>query len=246
MSNFKGSTGIKPPFISAVIAAAGSSSRMGFDKITADLCGMPVIARTVSAFCECSLISEVIIVTSRGRLEQISEICRRFKLDKVSKVIVGADERMKSVLRGLAHVDRKCKYAAVHDGARPLVSSELIERVALAAVKSGAAAPGVAVKDTVKQVSGGVILRTLDRSVLAAMQTPQIFDIDIIKTALHKACEDSVLCTDDCAAVEYIGGSVLLCAGDYENIKLTTPDDMLIAREILKKRDIQPELRGNL
>lgn len=236
MSNFIGWTGDKLPFISAVIVAAGASSRMGYDKITADLCGMPVIARTIAAFCECDAISEIIVVTSEGRLEKISKICCDYKFDKVSSVVKGADERMLSVLRGLNHVSRKCRFVAIHDGARPLVTCEVIRKTAAMAIKSGAAAPGVALKDTIKLIRGGIISHTLDRESLAAIQTPQIFDVALIKCALTKARDDGLLCTDDCAAVEHIGGNISLCSGDYDNIKITTPEDMIIAREILLKR----------
>ena len=224
------------PFVSAIIVAAGSSTRMGRDKITADLCGQPVIVRTVRAFCSAECVSEIIVVTSADRLGRLSAMCAEYGLSKVRRVVVGGQSRMESVMRGLDAVSRKCTLAAIHDGARPLITTELIGQTVLLAQKAGAAAPGVPVKDTVKKICGGVIECTIDRQSLTAVQTPQVFDADLIKGAIADAARHKIECTDDCMAVERIGFRVCVCRGEYENIKLTTPEDFLIAEQILKRR----------
>lgn len=219
----------------AVIVAAGSASRMGgIDKILADLNGVPVIVHTVRAFQECPAISEIVVVTTADKMEKIMELCRGF--DKLKAVVAGGSSRPESVTNGLNALSDKVKLAAIHDGARPLVTWEVIDRTVRAANTYGAAAPGVPVKDTVKVVAGGIVKSTPDRSTLQAVQTPQVVDIDLLRGALKKAKEDQVAITDDCSAVEYMGMSVKMVLGDEENIKITTPLDLQIAKVILEGR----------
>lgn len=219
----------------AVIVAAGSASRMGgIDKILADLNGVPVIVHTVRAFQECPAISEIVVVTTADKMERIMELCRGF--DKLKAVVAGGSSRPESVTNGLNALSDKVKLAAIHDGARPLVTWEVIDRTVRAANTYGAAAPGVPVKDTVKVVAGGIVKSTPDRSTLQAVQTPQVVDIDLLRGALKKAKEDQVAITDDCSAVEYMGMSVKMVLGDEENIKITTPLDLQIAKVILEGR----------
>ncbi len=219
----------------AVIVAAGSASRMGgIDKILADLNGVPVIVRTVRAFQECPAISEIVVVTTADKMERIMELCRGF--DKLKAVVAGGSSRPESVTNGLNALSDKVKLAAIHDGARPLVTWEVIDRTVRAANTYGAAAPGVPVKDTVKVVAGGIVKSTPDRSTLQAVQTPQVVDIDLLRGALKKAKEAQVAITDDCSAVEYMGMSVKMVLGDEENIKITTPLDLQIAKVILEGR----------
>ena len=219
----------------AVIVAAGSASRMGgIDKILADLNGKPVIVHTVEAFQSCPAISEIVVVTAPEKLKKVMELCRDF--DKLKAVVAGGSSRPESVTNGLNALSDKVKLAAIHDGARPLVTWEVIDRTVRAANTYGAAAPGVPMKDTIKVVAGGVVKSTPDRSTLQAVQTPQVVDIDLLRGALKKAKEDQVNITDDCSAVEYMGMSVKMVQGDERNIKITTPLDLEIAKVILEGR----------
>ncbi len=217
----------------AVIVAAGSASRMGgTDKILADLGGEPVICRTVRAFDSCDAISEIVVVTSQDRLTQVSDLCAGFR--KVTAVVVGGDSRPASVHLGLNALSKKVRLAAIHDGARPLASWQMIDRVVRAANAFGAAAPGVPVKDTVKEVNGGIVKSTPDRAQLRAVQTPQVFDFDLIRGALKKAILEEARITDDCSAVENMGMTVKIVEGDERNIKITTPMDLKIAQLLLE------------
>lgn len=219
----------------AVIVAAGSASRMGgIDKILADLNGEPVIVHTVRAFQECPAISEIVVVTTADKLEKLMELCRGF--EKLKAVVVGGSSRPESVVNGLNALSAKVKLAAIHDGARPLVTWEVIDRTVRAANTYGAAAPGIPVKDTIKVVAGGVVKSTPERATLQAVQTPQVVDIDLLRGALQKAKADQVNITDDCSAVEYMGMSVKMVLGDEQNIKITTPLDLKIAKAFLEER----------
>ncbi len=217
----------------AVIVAAGNASRMGgIDKVMAPLKGEPMILRTVRTFQECDAIAEIIIVTRQDLLVPIMDLCHGF--DKVQAVIVGGDSRQASVEAGLGALSNKVKLAAIHDGARPLVSWQVIDRTVRAANSYGAAAPAIPVKDTVKAVAGGLVEETPDRSKLRAVQTPQVFDMDLLRTAMKKAADDGAQVTDDCSAVERLGMSVKIVEGDEKNIKVTTPLDLKIAELFLE------------
>ena len=218
----------------AVIVAAGTASRMGgIDKVMAELQGEPMIARTVRAFHSCDCISEIVIVTREDLILPITKICGLWK--KVKAVVVGGSSRQESVCRGLNALSSDVQLAAVHDGARPLVSWQVIDRTVRAAHSYGAAAPGIPVKDTIKVVSGGLVDSTPDRSALQAVQTPQVFDFDLLKGALEKAKEDGVQVTDDCSAVERLGMKIKIVEGDERNMKVTTPMDLKIAEMLLEE-----------
>lgn len=218
----------------AVIVAAGSASRMGgIDKVMALLGGEPVIVRTVRAFENCEAISEIVIVTREELIVPVMGLCGGFS--KVRAVVAGGSSRQESVARGLNTLSAKVKLAAVHDGARPLVSNAVIDRTVRAAHTYGAAAPAIPVKDTIKIVHGGVVESTPDRASLYAVQTPQVFDFDILRGALKKAAQDEAAVTDDCSAVERMGMSVKIVEGDEKNIKITTPMDLKIAELLLEE-----------
>lgn len=218
----------------AVIVAAGTASRMGgIDKVMAPLCGEPMILRTVRAFEEADGIREIVIVTRQDLIAPIMELCACF--NKVKAVVAGGASRQDSVQAGLLALSDDIRLAAIHDGARPLVTQEVIHRTVRAAHSYHAAAPGVPVKDTIKVVRGGVVAATPDRSKLQAIQTPQVFDVDLLKAALQKAHEDGAAVTDDCAAVERLGMSVKMVAGDERNIKVTTPMDLKVAQMLLEE-----------
>ena len=218
----------------AVIVAAGSASRMGgIDKVMAPLGGEPMIARTVRAFQDCDAVSEIVIVTRPDLILPITELCKG--CSKVTAVVAGGNSRQESVGNGLNALSKDIKLAAIHDGARPLITWQLIDWVIRAANTYGAAAPAIPVKDTVKTVEGGIVVNTPDRSKLRAVQTPQVFDIDLLKGALQKAEQDGAEITDDCSAVERMGMKVKIVEGDEKNLKVTTPMDLKIAEMLLEE-----------
>ena len=218
----------------AVIVAAGSASRMGgIDKVMAPLNGEPMIARTVRAFQNCDAISEIVVVTREDLILPITSLCAQ--MDKVQAVVAGGSSRQESVHLGLNALSDKCKLAAIHDGARPLISWQVIDRVVRAANTYGAAAPAIPVKDTIKVVQGGVVKETPDRASLQAVQTPQVLDFDILRGALKKAKQDGAQVTDDCSAVERIGLTVKIVEGEERNLKVTTPLDLKIAQLLLEE-----------
>ncbi len=221
-------------YCAAVIVAAGTASRMGgIDKVMAPLGGEPMIVRTVRTFQQCDAIREIVVVTREDLLVPIMDLCHGF--EKLTAVIIGGSSRPESVAKGLAALSAKAKLVAVQDGARPLVSWQVIDRTVRAANSYGAAAPAIPVKDTIKEVRGGVVAQTPDRSLLQAVQTPQVFDLSLLKGALTKAFQEEAQITDDCSAVERLGMSVKIVEGDERNIKVTTPLDLKIAELLLEE-----------
>ena len=220
-------------YCGAVIVAAGTASRMGgIDKVMAQLEGEPMILRTVRTFQTCEAIREIVIVTREDLIVPIMSMCKDF--EKVTAVVAGGSSRQESVQLGLNALSSKVKLVAVQDGARPLVTHAVIDRTVRAAHTYSAAAPAIPVKDTVKVVTGGVVKETPDRKNLRAVQTPQVFDPDMLRGALKKAKEDGAEVTDDCSAVERLGMSVKIVEGDERNIKITTPLDLKIAKLLLE------------
>lgn len=218
----------------AVIVAAGTASRMGgIDKVMAPLKGEPMILHTVRAFQESPVIRQIVVVTRKDLVETIQALCST--MDKVTAVVEGGTDRQASVEAGLAAVSEKMAMVAVHDGARPLISQAVIDRTVRAAHTYSAAAPAIAVKDTVKIVKGGVVESTPDRSKLFAVQTPQVFDRELLMGALKKARRNHAVITDDCSAVERIGMSVKIVEGDEKNLKVTTPLDLKVASLLMEE-----------
>ena len=220
-------------YCGAVIVAAGTASRMGgIDKVMAPLEGEPMIVRTVRAFQTCDAVKEIVIVTREDLILPIRDLCKN--MDKVTAVVCGGKSRQESVELGLSALSNKVKLVAVQDGARPLITHTVIDRTIRAAHSYGAAAPAIPVKDTIKVVNGGVVSSTPDRKTLQAVQTPQVFDLALLKGALKKAKQDGAEVTDDCSAVELMGMSVKIVEGDERNIKVTTPLDLAIAKLLLE------------
>lgn len=218
----------------AVIVAAGSASRMGgIDKVMAPLGGTPMVARTAAAFQNCDAIAEIVIVTRPDLIRPISALCAG--MDKVQAVVAGGSSRQESVWLGLNALSEDIQLAAIHDGARPLVSNLVIDRTVRAANSYGAAAPAVPVKDTIKVVKGGLVEKTPERATLQAVQTPQVFDFDLLRGALKQAEEEKAAVTDDCSAVERLGMKVKIVEGDERNLKVTTPMDLKIAEMLLEE-----------
>lgn len=234
---------------SAVVPAAGSSTRMeGQDKLLLPLEEQPVLLHTLRALELCPYLAEIIVVTREDLIVPIGQLCRDAGLSKVRKVIVGGATRTHSVLAGLGELPSGAELVAIHDGARPLVSQEVLETVIFRAAECGAAAPAVPVKDTIKQAKGGdgktvpegcMVENTPDRSTLYAVQTPQCFDRAAYLAALDELDEASArLVTDDCSLFELTGRPVELVQGDYANIKITTREDLPRAENGGKKMRI--------
>ncbi|MBQ1678973.1 MAG: 2-C-methyl-D-erythritol 4-phosphate cytidylyltransferase [Oscillospiraceae bacterium] len=221
----------------AVIVAAGSATRMkGTDKIMTELCGEPLIVHTLRAFQQCDDIQEIILVTRDELRQPLSELCVAKKLSKVTRICKGGETRAASVQAGLDQVSKDCGFVAIHDGARPLVPQSVIHETVHKAVKFNAAAPALPVKDTIKVVHGGVVESTPDRSALYAVQTPQVFEINLYRAALDKAISEKKEITDDCSAAEQFGVNVVITQGSDENLKVTTPTDLILAETLLKAR----------
>ena len=218
----------------AVIVAAGSASRMGgIDKVMATLKGEPMIVHTVRAFEACDAISEIVIVTRPDLILPITALTAGFK--KVTTVVAGGSSRQESVSLGMNALSDKCELAAIQDGARPLVTWQLIDRVVRAAHAYHAAIPVIPVKDPIKVCNSALVVSTPDRATLRAVQTPQVFDFDLLRGALKKAAEDGAEVTDDCSAVERLGMSVKTVEGDERNLKVTTPFDLKIAELLMEE-----------
>ena len=226
-------------FVSAVIVSAGNSTRMGgINKQFLEIDGMPVIARSIKAFQDNSMIDEIVIVTRSQDIEKVRELVKKYNYSKVDKIVCGGDTRQESVLNGLKCISTESDLIAIHDGARPLVSNEVITETIITAKEYGAAATGVKVKDTVKQVDdNNTIVATPDRAYLRFIQTPQIFDKSLYLDAVNSV-ENSKDFTDDCMLIEAYGKTVKFVDGDYENIKITTPEDIELAECYLKRKGI--------
>lgn len=217
----------------AVIVAAGNASRMGgIDKVLAKIKGEAVVSRSVRAFQECDAVAEIVVVTRPDLIPAVSRLCSGY--GKVKAVVAGGKDRAESVHLGLNALSEDVKLAAIHDGARPLATWQLIDRCIRAGNTYGAAAPAIPVKDTIKVVAGGMVNSTPDRETLKAVQTPQVFDFDLLRGALQKARLEDAKITDDCSAVENMGMSVKIVEGDERNIKITTPLDLKLAEMILE------------
>lgn len=227
----------KPGKCSVVVVAAGSSQRMGSDKITQELCGIPVAARTLLAFEKSGSVDEIILVVRRDMLEPMAELCKKYAVTKCSKVLAGGASRMESALIGVTETDKGTDIILVHDGARPLVSGELIRAVVEGAREHRAVVPALKSVDTLKLVDdSGSVEKTIDRDYVRRVQTPQGFNADILKGALTYAVNSGKPFTDDASAVEALGFKVQCIPGEEDNIKLTIPGDYEKAESILKAR----------
>lgn len=220
--------------VGAIIVAAGTSSRMGgIDKVFAQLGQEPLLARVVTVFQDCQLVDEVVIVLARKSLERGRRLVRERRWQKVVAVCPGGPRRQDSVREGLRRLVG-CDWIVIHDGARPCVNTDLIERGLISAQESGAAIAGVPVKDTIKIVSRhGFVQQTPARQCLWAAQTPQVFRYDLIEEAYRQVDAEV---TDDAALVEKLGHKVEVYMGSYQNIKVTTPEDLAVAEVFLQKQ----------
>ena len=228
----KGVSAVRPT-CTAILAAAGSSQRMGSEnKLLLPLDGMPVLAHTLRAVDAAQSVDEIVIAAREEDLLTYAELCKTYGIRKPVKVVVGGATRQESVLRAALEARADAKLLAVQDGARPLVTPELFDAVVLRA-----AVCAVPVHDTIKLARDRRVTETPDRSMLFAVQTPQVFDAGLLKAALQSALTEHAALTDDCSAVERLGKAVYLTDGDEENIKITTPLDLIVAETILRRRE---------
>ncbi|HEU5140347.1 MAG TPA: 2-C-methyl-D-erythritol 4-phosphate cytidylyltransferase [Bacillales bacterium] len=222
---------------SVVIPAAGEGKRMnaGKNKLWLELDGKPLIVHTLSVFQNDPACEAIIVAVNPAEKQEMAALFARFSLSKAQQLVPGGAERQDSVYKGLKTCGSE-GIVLIHDGARPFVTVELIQRLIARAKECGAAIPGVPVKDTIKKAADGMVIETLKRSSLWVVQTPQAFRLSLVKEAHEKAEKAGTTGTDDASLVEKLGQPVSMVESDYDNIKITTPDDLVTARAILAKR----------
>jgi 2-C-methyl-D-erythritol 4-phosphate cytidylyltransferase len=223
--------------LTAIIVAAGDSRRMGFDKLFAAIAGKPVIAHTIGAFERANSVNGIIVVAREDRHDEIKTMAGEENFKKVRSIIPGGKYRQDSVRAGLEHLDSATRWVAVHDAARPLVTPEQIERVFQQCANHAAAALAEPVNDTLKRADRDLLVSaSMDRDRLYAMQTPQIFERQLIERAYRAVHAENILVTDEVSAVERLGREVVLVLNDDFNFKVTYPRDLPVAEFILKQR----------
>ena len=220
--------------VTVLIPAAGLSSRMeGTDKLALTLGDAPVLVHTLRAFQRCSAVDEIILITRPEKIRSLVETVRAYGLRKVSTVTEGGETRLESVARGFSQISARKGLVAVHDGARPFVTPEDIEKVIRAARKYGAATAAVPATDTLKKCDkNGRILETVPRDGIWRMQTPQVFSYDLLRVALAYAEASGVQVTDDCGLMEACGIPVYVCPCGIHNIKITATEDLPVANAL--------------
>ncbi len=225
------------PSCAAIVLSAGRGTRMKSDtkKQYIEVLGKPIIVYALEAFQECDAVEEIVLVTGAEDLLYAQDLVKAFGLRKVKTIVPGGERRQDSVLCGLKAVSETIQLVAVHDGARPLIQPEDIERVIADANDCGAATLGVKVKDTMKTVDGNsVAVNAVDREMLRSIQTPQVFRKSLLEQGYDNAIAKKLEFTDDTAVVEAIGASVKVTEGNYSNIKITTPEDLLYMQAVVE------------
>jgi 2-C-methyl-D-erythritol 4-phosphate cytidylyltransferase len=227
--------------LSAIVVAAGSSRRMGFDKLFAEIAGKPVIAHSLVAFERAESVHEIIVVAQEERHSEIERTVRDENLKKVRGLVCGGEHRHDSVRAGLDSVSAAAKYIAVHDAARPLITPLQIERVFEKCRGNGAATLAEPIRDTIKRADANlIVIDSVHRHQLYAMQTPQVFERDILKEAYRIVTEKKLIVTDEVSAVELIGRKVALVVNEEFNFKITYPRDFALAEFVLQQRVAKP------
>ena len=223
--------------LSAIIVAGGSSQRMGFDKLFATIAGEPVILHAIRAFDQAPSVSEIIVVAREEQHDEIRKISRDAGFKKLRSIVPGGERRQDSVRAGLDAIDPKARYVAVHDAARPLIMPEQIERGFEHCRVHGAAALAQPVSNTLKRADADLlIVGSVDRSQLYAMETPQIFERKLIENAYRAVYAQNISVTDEVSAVERLERKVVLVLNDDFNFKITYPRDLPLAELVLKQR----------
>lgn len=225
-------------FISSVIVAGGKGTRMNMDinKQYIYIGDKPVLARTLEVFEQCPAINEIILVVNEEEIFYCKEnIVDKFGFEKVKKLVSGGVERQNSVYKGLVEVNKQSDVVVIHDGARPFVNSRIILNCVQEALEFGAVTAAVPVKDTIKSVSDGFVEKAYDRKTLWSIQTPQVFLYDTIMKAYEKANRENIIATDDTTLTEMLGIKTRIVNGSYDNIKITTREDLVFAKAIVEK-----------
>ena len=226
----------KTMFVSAVIVAAGSSSRMnGVDKLFVSLKNEPLLAATLKVFQNSKTINEIVLVMREEELEKGKQLCAMHGLDKVTAVVSGGKTRADSSGAGLASVSRRADIVLIHDGDRPFATQDMIYRTVSAAARWGAATTAVPVTSTVKRAVDDAVTETVSREGLYEIQTPQAFQMQLLKAARKKSLSGSAEATDDCMMVEAMGVRPVVVDGSRLNIKITVPEDLILAEAIADK-----------
>ena len=226
-------------FTTALIVAAGSSVRMGgkTSKQLLEIDGIPVLARTLLAYEAASTVQEIVLVARKEDFDTFRRLAEQYKITKLKRITEGGATRQDSVRRGLSALSPKTRFVAIADGARCLITPEQIDRVSLAAYRTDAASAAVPATDTVKLTDGqGRTVDSPDRDRVWLAQTPQTFSLPLYRAAAYYAKENGIAATDDNSLVEAVGYPVTLVDCGKENIKITTPDDLYLARAILSRR----------
>ena len=220
--------------VPVIIVAGGSSTRMGQNKLLMNIGGIPVLARTLKVFQQSDSISNIILVAAKETVLEYQKLCESYMITKVSDIVEGGQNRQESVLCGIKMLDSNAETVLIHDAARPLVGDEIIKRVKNGLSEFNAVIPVVKVKDTIKQIDeNGVVIKTVRRDDLVQVQTPQGVNVKAYLAALGG--KDLNTFTDDASIFEAVGEKVLTIMGDYKNIKITTPEDVLVAEAFLKE-----------
>jgi 2-C-methyl-D-erythritol 4-phosphate cytidylyltransferase len=223
--------------LTAIIVAAGDSRRMGFDKLFAPIAGEPVLVHTIRAFQRARSLDKIIVVAREDRHDEINAIVRDQNFDKVQCTVRGGTHRHDSVQKGLEQLQSAARYVAVHDAARPLVTPEQIDRLFKECEKCGAASLAEPIRDTLKRANDDLQVNgSVDRHQLYAMQTPQMFERQLIENAYRAVCREKIPVTDEVSAVERLGHKIALVINDDFNFKITYPRDLALAEFVLKER----------
>lgn len=228
------------PHVTAVIPAAGSGKRMGgnISKQYLEIACKPVIIHTLQVFQNAPFVNEIILVSPSEDIPYSHNLIDKYGITKVSAVIEGGTERQFSIKNGLEAIASAADIVIVHDGVRPFIKMEILEASVNTALQYGAALVAVPVKDTVKKVEKGSVTETVSRENLWLAQTPQTFTYELIMDAYKKAFLEGIIGTDDASLVEALGREVRIVMGSYDNIKITTPEDLLFAEAILKEQQL--------
>lgn len=225
--------------VAAVIVAGGSGKRMGtsIKKQYLKIKDKEVLAHTVEKFQQCREVDEIIVVTGEEDIDYVKHLLEMYGFHKVKAVVAGGLERQNSVYNGLNAMSKEVRYVLIHDGARPFVTRDIIKKGLEAAYEHGACIVAVPVKDTIKQVNPkGCVEHTPKREMLWSVQTPQVFSVPLIMEAHEQAIREGVLGTDDSMLVESLGKQVYVVKGEYSNIKITTPEDLIVAEALIETK----------
>lgn len=221
---------------SAIVVAAGSGTRMqsNVKKPYLDIAGVPMMIRTLTVLEQSPVVKDVVLVIGEQDLKHAKGLIEQYGLRKITRYVPGGPERQDSVHNGVRAVDEHADLILVHDGARPFITREDVENVVLEASRYGVATLATPVKDTIKKVANGFVQETIPRQTLFSIQTPQAFQAEILREAHQQAAEQNYRGTDDASLAEWLGHPVRIVEGSYRNIKITTPEDLLIAKAFLQ------------